>query len=62
MRTWSVHVHTCKTVRDETGTSKFKNGLSKFLRAVLGGEGERMRTSQGKESWGTQRDLEKRKS
>lgn len=28
---------------------------------MLGGEGERMRTSQGKESWETQRDLEKRK-
>lgn len=26
---------------------------------MLGGEGERMRTSQGKESWGPQRDLEK---
>lgn len=34
VRTSSVHVHTCKTVGDETETSKLKNGLFKLLRVV----------------------------
>lgn len=39
----------------------FPSFLEQWEHFVLGGEGKRMRTSQGKESWETQRDLEKRK-